>query len=85
MSATKILRDSLNYVTETLQVPHDQRLNANLHMLLVNAKQDPALWQQLLDHICWPEENPFPEGLFLTDNPPGYTRIMQVLEELYDE
>jgi hypothetical protein len=81
-----LVADSVKYICDTLGLPEDGRIVANVHMLWVNAVgNDPALWQQLLDHLCWPEETPFPDGLFLTDNPSGYSRIMSALEELYDE
>jgi hypothetical protein len=95
VSLQKVLQDSVTHITETLAIPADGRLEPNLHMLWMNAVGDPALWQQLLDHLCWPEENPFPEGLFMVSptfngcryegGPPGYSRIMSILEELYDE
>lgn len=79
-----MVEHSTNYVTQTLVIPTDPRIGANIHLLWYNARNVPELWQQLLDHICWPEETPFPTGLFLTNNPPGYSRLMSILEELYE-
>ena len=71
-----------------LGITVDPQLLSNLHMCYYNAvAHKPEDWQLFLAHICWPEETEFPEYMFLIDKDqvPGYKRLMQRLEELYDE
>ena len=71
-----------------LGIQVDPQLLSNLHMCYYNAVvHKPKDWRLFLAHICWPEETEFPEYMFLIDKDqvPGYKRLMQRLEELYDE
>ena len=90
MSPSKALTLSSNYITEQLgdAIGQDPIVASNLHLCYHNAcSTDPQRWQLFLAHICWPEENEFPESLFLITQSqvPGYKRLMNRLEELYNE
>ena len=92
MSPQSALDLARSTIKAELGIEVDPQLLSNLHMCYYNAVLGKRLtpledWQLFLAHICWPEETEFPEYMFLIDKDqvPGYKRLMQRLEELYDE
>jgi hypothetical protein len=65
--------------------PSLDALESNLHILRCNAIGNPALWEQFLMHLCWPEEVEVPESLFLMDVSQSmhYKLAMKHIEQLY--
>ena len=69
-----------------LEIAQDGIVSSNLLLCYNNACiRKPEQWELFLAHICWPEDNEFPESLFLVPKSqvPGYTRLMKRLELLY--
>lgn len=95
MSLQKALALASTRITEELgrssdQVPigDDPIVASNLHLCYHNAScTSTPDWELFLSHVCWPEENEFPEHLFLVpaSQVPGYKRLMNRIEELYNE
>ena len=95
MIPQKALIQSSNYLTEQLgnsptgvPIGQDPVVAANLHLCYYNAfGNSQQNWDLFMAHVCWPEENEFPEHLFLIsqDQVPGYKRLMNRIEELYNE
>ena len=68
------------------ECPALNALESNLCILKCNAvNHSPALWDEFLMHLCWPEETDPPEGLFLIDITTSmhYKLAMKHIEALY--
>jgi hypothetical protein len=69
--------------------PHDYgRIVSNLAMLKMNAVgYDAAKWEALLDHVTYPDDNPFPEGLFLLPKEElyHYNLLLGAMDNVYDK
>ena len=91
MTPYKSLNISQAYISEQLgeQIAFDPIVCSNLFMCYNNARLTGGIqeWNLFLAHICWPEENEFPEHMFMVSKAhvPGYTRLMNRIEELYNE
>jgi len=77
-------------ILKELDLPSDDSmylgvLESNLHILRCNAVGVPALWDQFLMHLCWPEEVEVPEALFLINIVENrhYKLAMNAIEKLY--
>ncbi len=89
MNLYKALRTSQDYIAKELgeEIAYDPVVCSNLHMCYNNtcpgAKNEG--WDLFLAHVCWPEDNEFPDHLYLVPSSqvPGYNRLMQRLEEVY--
>ncbi len=79
-------------ILKELDLPSDPShdlgmLESNLCILKCNAVGDSTLWHQFMMHLSWPEENPIPEGLFLTtiQDSRHYKLAMDAINRLYGE
>ena len=89
-SLYKAIAASQDYINKELGdgIGDDPMLCSNLHLCYTNARLARGMddWMLFLAHLCWPEDNEFPEHLFLVEpsQVPGYKRAMQRIEELYE-
>ena len=92
MTPYKALSIAQEFIAKELnsdEIPYDPVVCSNLFQCYNNIAPSSRKngWQLFLAHVCWPEENEFPEHMFLVsqENVPGYTRLMNRIEEMYDE
>jgi hypothetical protein len=77
-------------IIKELNLPSDpcpdlNKLESNLCILKCNAMGSSELWLQFLMHLCWPEEQPVPEALFLQEITTNrhYKLAMDAISALY--
>lgn len=70
--------------------PHEYgKLVSNLAMLRMNAflHKTTATWDDLLDHLMYPDHNAFPEGMFATPKEDNhhYKLALQAIDDIYNK
>ena len=70
--------------------PHEYgKLVANLAMLKINAGANIAeqRWEKLIEHLMYPDHNPFPHGLFLIpqDENRHYKLALEAIDEIFQK
>jgi hypothetical protein len=89
------LQDALDIINELDIDPekvtaHEYgRLTANLQLCYNNAVPEDnlkQLWEQFIEHLCYPDYKDFPHGLFLSSQKQNthYHLLLKAIEDLYD-
>ena len=81
------------YLIDAMSIPRDAptaneygRLMANLAMMKINAKSDPAAWEAFVQHVLFPDHVAVPEGLFIApvESIRHYKLLLDVMDELFN-